>query len=302
MKQITVLSGKGGVGKSSITASLAVVLSEKYKIVCCDCDVDASNLALIFGLRDKDYESWKPVSTNKKAYFDLEKCNSCGLCKETCYFNAIKFENNKPALKPFSCEGCGACELVCPENAIELVDVHNAKIGYSRTKYGFKIASAQLEMGEAGSGKVVSAVKELANKISKKSEIMLIDSAAGIGCPVIASVVGSDYCIAVTEPTPSGFSDLKRALAMVTHFKIRTGLIINKYDLNLEFTKIIENFAQKNGLKILHKIPYDKSFLDALVNLTPIVEYNPKLKLLFETISGKLVNEIFNKKELAEVK
>ena len=135
MKKITILSGKGGVGKSSITASLAVTLSKKHKIICADCDVDASNLALIFGLRETNYDSWEPVSTNQKVHFDYEKCDSCGLCIDTCYFNAIKFKDKKPVLKPFSCEGCGACELICPKNAITLVDVYNAKIGYAKTKH-----------------------------------------------------------------------------------------------------------------------------------------------------------------------
>ena len=277
MKKITILSGKGGVGKSSITASLAVTMSKKHKIICVDCDVDASNLALIFGLRDIDYDSWKPISTNQKAYFDLEKCNSCGKCYRTCYFDAIKFENNKPELKQFSCEGCGACELVCAKDAITLVNVDNAKIGYAKTKYDFKVVSAQLGIGESGSGKVVSAVKELGDKLSENSDFMLIDAAAGIGCPVIASVTGSDYVIAITEPTPSGFSDLKRALKMVNHFKIPKSVIINKYDINLDFSKKIEKYLIENNLKLTSKIKYDKSFSDALMNLVPVIEQNEEL-------------------------
>jgi MinD superfamily P-loop ATPase len=295
MKRITVLSGKGGVGKSSITASLAVTLSQTHKIVCVDCDVDASNLALIFGLRDKNYDSWTPLSTNQKAHFDLQKCNSCGLCFKTCYFDAIDFKNKKPKLKEFSCEGCGACELVCPNNAINLVEEFNAKIGYAKTKYGFSVVSAQLGIGESGSGKVVAAVKELGNKLSDKKEIMLIDAAAGIGCPVIASVTGSDYVIAVTEPTPSGFSDLKRALKMVNNFKIPTSIVINKFDINIEYTKKIEKFILKNNLKLLAKIKYDKSFTDALVNLIPLVDYNKKFRKHFQDLSQNLLKEIQQK-------
>jgi len=288
MKKITILSGKGGVGKSSITASLAVVLSKNHKIITADCDVDASNLALVFGLKEKDYREWKPLTTNKKPTFDLKKCNSCKKCFKECYFNAIEWVNNKPMLNKFGCEGCRVCEIVCPVDAIKLTEVKNAKIGYANTKYGFNIVSAQLEIGESGSGKIVAEVKKLAGSLEKDSEIMLIDSAAGIGCPVIASVTGSDYVIAVTEPTPSGFSDMKRALEVVEHFKIPYSIIINKYDINVEYLKKIEKYADKNKIKILAKIPYSKSFVDALVNLEPVVVYDRKFSKLFKEITKKL--------------
>ncbi len=290
MKQITILSGKGGVGKSSITASLAIALLKHKKIICADCDVDASNLALVFGMEPKDYGEWKNITTNKKARVDLSKCTSCKKCVEACYFNAIEWDSKKniPVFKEFGCEGCGACELICPSGAIELYDVENAKIGYGETKYGFTVVSGQLEMGESGSGKVVSAVKELAKKKAGDSDVMLVDSAAGIGCPVIASITGSDYVIGVCEPTPSGFADLKRALLVVGHFNIPYGIIINKYDINEEYLKKIEEFAKEKGAKVLAKIPYDKSFTDALVNLVPVVVFNPKFEALFDKIASKL--------------
>ncbi len=126
MKTISILSGKGGVGKSSITASLAILLSQKKQIICADCDVDASNLALVFGLQENDYQEWKNLSTMQKAEFDYNKCVSCGQCVSSCYFNAIAFSNNIPKLKEFSCEGCGVCPMVCPVGAIKLIDVYNA--------------------------------------------------------------------------------------------------------------------------------------------------------------------------------
>ncbi len=290
MKKITVLSGKGGVGKSSIAASLAVLLAEKHKIVCADCDVDASNLALVFGLREKDFDEWKKISTNEKARLDEGKCNGCKKCVESCYFNAIKWneEKKQPIFDEFSCEGCGACEITCPEKAISLVQVENAKIGYGKTKYGFTVVSGQLEMGESGSGKVVAEVRKLAEEKGKGAEIMVIDAAAGIGCPVIASVVGSDFVIGVTEPTPSGLSDLKRALQMTRHFGIECGIVINKHDLNPEMSKTIEKFAEENSMPVLAKIGYDKNFVNALVNLVPIIEYNPKIRPVFEEILQKL--------------
>ena len=292
MKTITILSGKGGVGKSSIVASLAITLSKNKKIICADCDVDASNLGLVFGIKESDYEEWVELSTAQKVEFDYNKCNSCKKCVSNCYFNAIDFKNNKPLLKKFSCEGCGACEIVCPTSAIKLVDVINAKIGYAETKYKFKIVSAQLEMGESGSGKVVAEVKKKARKIAYDADIMLVDSAAGIGCPVIASVTGSDYCILVAEPTPSSFFDLEKAYKIVKHFNIPVGIVINKFDINIEYCDKIKQFAKENKIIILETLSYDKNFVKALVNMTPVVEIDNKQKRLFDNISDKLLGEL----------
>jgi len=169
-----------------------------------------------------------------------------------------------------------------------LIDVNNAKIGYGITKYGFNVVAAQLEVGQSGSGKIVIEVKKLAESLGKDAEIMLIDSAAGIGCPVIASVSGSDYVIAVTEPTLSGFSDLKRVLAMVNQFRIPYGIIINKFDINAEICIEIERFVNERNVEILAKISYDRSFIDALVNLEPIIVYDKKYQKVFNEIKTKL--------------
>ncbi len=278
MKKICVLSGKGGVGKSSITASLAVVLSETRKIITADCDVDASNLALVLGLREKDLKECWEISTNKKATL------------VECYFGAIKWNKEKriPEFDQMKCEGCGACAIVCPTNAIQLVEKKNARICIGRTKFGFDVVSGQLKTGEAGSGKVVAEVKKIAMEKGKKAEILLVDAAAGIGCPVIASVTGSDFVIAVTEPTPSGLSDLKRALSVVKHFGIPFGIVINKHDLNAAFALKIEEFAEEKRVPVLARIPYDKSFVEALVELKPVIEFNPKTRKLFEEIAGKI--------------
>ena len=292
MKIITVLSGKGGVGKSSITASLAIRLSKKRHIICADCDVDASNLALVFGAREQDYDEWKSISVSQKVSFDLDKCNSCRKCVDLCHFNAIEWVNKKPRLKEFGCEGCGVCEIMCPQNAIKLIDVENAKLGHIKTGYGFTVVSAQLGIGESGSGKVVAEVKKKAIDMSGDSEILMIDAAAGIGCPVIASVTGSDFAVIVTEPTPSGFSDMRRVLEIVNHFGIKYGIIINKYDINLEYTKKIESFAHESKTEILAKIPYDKSFTEALVNLTPLVIYNDKFVPVFDSIVSKIIEKV----------
>ncbi len=288
MKTITILSGKGGVGKSSITASLSILLSQKQKIVLADCDVDAPNLALVFGKREKNFIEWHAISTNQKAVFDLDKCNSCQKCFNACYFNAIDWKKNKPQLKKHSCEGCGIAEVICPVNAIKLENINNAKIGYTDTKYNFYIASSQLNIGESGSGKLVMEVKNKAEKIATNAEIMLVDSAAGIGCPVIASISGSDQCILIVEPTPSSFYDMKKALEIINHFKIKSSIIINKYDLNKNHYETIKEFAKNKKIPIIGEIPYDKSFVEALTKMTPVIEINKDIRKIFENIIAKL--------------
>jgi len=292
MKKICVLSGKGGVGKSTIAAALAVLLSEKKKIICADCDVDASNLSLVLGVKEKDLTERKEISTGKKAEINQSKCISCGVCKETCYFGAIDEENNSFTVNQLKCEGCGACALACPQKAIKMNECKNALLSVGETKYGFKVVSGQLKMGESGSGKIVAEVKMKAEKQAKNSELMLIDSAAGIGCPVIASVTGSDFVLAVTEPTPSGLSDLTRALTVVAHFGVPFGLVINKHDLNPEKTREITDFAINAGAKFTSLIPYDRAFVDSLIELKPVTEFDPKTREYFTEIEKKIVDLI----------
>lgn len=294
MKSIVILSGKGGVGKSSITASLAISFSKDKKIVCADCDVDASNLSLLFSLPTERYKEWTPLSTNQAAVIDKTLCISCGKCVDTCYFNALQLKDNFPVLKKFGCEGCGACELICPVKAISLKNIDNAYIGYAETDHRFMIASAQLLPGNSGSGKVVSEVKEKAKKIMPDSDLMMIDAAAGIGCPVIASVTGNDYALLITEPTPSGFKDMLRALEVIDHFRIKRGIIINKYDINKAYTEKIEIFAQKNNIKIISKIPFDKNFVKAMTRMIPLIDYDKTYIKTFDEIKEKIKDEVFS--------
>jgi MinD superfamily P-loop ATPase len=295
MKIIAILSGKGGTGKTTLSSNLSVLLSKEKKIVVADCDADAPNFGLALGIKEKEFKNWKNVQTNEKATFNKNKCIGCKKCVEVCNFGAISWDNikNKPIFNSMLCEGCGACQLVCNKNAINLVKIDNGRIGSIKTKYGFSLISGQLDIGSTGSGKVVNLIKEKAKEIgqTKNSEILLLDSAAGVGCPVIASIQGSDFIIAVTEPTPSGLSDLKRALKTVEHFRIPCGLVINKWDLNKDFSEKIEKFAQKLKLPILGKIPYDRSFVDALVNMKPIVEIKPSYKKVFEKIIKNIKNK-----------
>ncbi len=289
MRTIVVLSGKGGVGKSTLTASLSVLLGREKRLVAADCDVDASNLALVLGA--KKPKERKKISTNFKASVN-SKCKGCKKCLD-CPFQAIEWDekNDKPVINRFLCEGCGYCQLVCPEGAIDLKEVQNAEVAVADTDYGFPVVTGQLKMGEAGSGKVVSVVREKAAKIAKNADTILIDAPPGIGCPVIASVRNSDFVVAITEPTPSAFSDLKRALEVVEYFNVNYGLVINRWDLNKEYTKEIENFAKKRGIPVLGKLPYDKRFVDALVELTPVVVHDKSFEPLFEGILGKVLEK-----------
>jgi len=292
MKTIAVLSGKGGVGKSSITASLAVLLADKHKIIAADCDVDAPNLALVLGIREENFKFLERIETSERAMLIKEKCNACGKCLDTCNFLAVKWDNDKnlPVINNLLCVGCGACTAVCPENALELETVENASINVGETEYGFPIVSGQLNMGESGSGAVVHAVKMIASEMAEDidAEFLIVDSAAGIGCPVIASVRGSDYVILVIEPTPAAFWDLKRAIEVVEHFNIPYGVVINKYDINSKFTEEIEGYFALNNIPVLGKIPYDKEFVYALVNLKPVVVFEVEFVDTFMQILKRL--------------
>ncbi|RLJ06508.1 MAG: P-loop ATPase [Candidatus Aenigmatarchaeota archaeon] len=287
MRVINILSGKGGTGKTMVSSSLLWTMSRKKRVVGIDCDVDAANLGMVLGVK---ITRRKEIETSEKAFLIEEKCTGCFKCVDVCNFSAIEKGDKKPVFNRFLCEGCGSCELVCPENAIEIKTVKNAWITEGASRYGFPVVSGQLKMGESGSGKIVTEVRRTGERVAKenKSEIMIIDSAAGISCPVIASVRNTDYVIAVSEPTPSGFNDLKRAIKLVEFFKIPCGLIINKFDINKELTRKIENFAKEKGISVLGRIPYHKDFVDAAVNLKPVVVYKKKYREIFENIAEKI--------------
>ena len=286
-KKITIGSGKGGVGKSMLVSALAMLFAKERKVVAVDCDVDAPNLAIWLG-GIKSWDKVLPVVTSAKPEVDYKKCDGCGLCVENCRFGALRFTpQSKPILNSFLCEGCGACEVICPKGAIKLKPVQNGEIKSKRTKYGFPLVSGQLYPGETGSGKVVAEIKKEAEKFAY--EIMLIDSAPGTGCPVIASLQGSDFAILITEPTPSGFADLKRVLEVVNHFKIPYSIVINKWDINPNLSNKMEKWA---SIRFLGKISYDKKIFKAISDLTPIMETNLKAKTEIKNIYNKLVSSI----------
>ncbi len=304
MKTITILSGKGGAGKSTLTASLSVMLANSNKIVSVDCDADAPNLALVLGLEKEDFDSWESITTGEKVEMDLEKLETLKLrsnsqylkkCVDACNFSAITWNQEKdiPVLNELLCVGCGACQLACPE-IFTLKKVENAIIGIGKTQYGFPIVSGQLEIGESGSGKVVNEIRNNAFNIAEKiqADYIIIDSAAGIGCPVIASLTGSDYVILVTEPTSVAFWDLKRAIELVDHFNIPCGAVINRWGINKDLTYQLQDYFQNQQIPLLGMIPYDIRFVEALVNLKPAVVYEPKFKPIFKEIMDNCLSDM----------
>ena len=284
--KIVVASGKGGTGKSMFASSLACLFSEKTKVVACDCDVDAPNLGLWLGVTT--YDSEKNISTSEKANIILDKCTECGECFQTCAFGAIEKTSSGFSINPLLCEGCGACQLICPVEAIELSPVMNGQIRVKSTQWGFPLVSGLLRPGETGSGKIVQEMRTRADRLSHN--VMILDAAAGIGCPVIASVTGCDYAVLVTEPTPSGFADLGRILEIVNHFGIPYGIVLNKWDINPDMSQKIEEWSRE---RFLGKISYDRTVIDSIVNLRPVVTSNNNV--------AKETKELFNKlQHLAE--
>jgi len=283
--KLVVSGGKGGVGKSMLTSALAMLFLQNKKVVAVDCDADAPNLAIWLG-EPENWKEVKKISVSEKPIINQNKLTKkeAKQCVKKCRFNALRLTaQGKLKLNPFFCEGCGACEVFCPKGVIKMKPVKNGEIRTKNTKYNFPLVSGQLFPGETGSGKVVDQIKAEAEKF--KHDLMLIDSAPGTGCPVIASLRDSNFAILITEPTLSGFSDLKRVLEVVNHFNIPWGLVINKWDINPQLSNKMEKWAKN---KLLGKISYDKEIFKAIANLKPILETNLKVKTEIKKIFKNL--------------
>ncbi len=270
MKQITVISGKGGTGKTTLVGSFAALAENK---VIADCDVDAPDLHLLLHPEIIEREEFKGL---KVAVMDKTLCTECGTCEETCRFNAIVLtEESGYAVNPARCEGCGACVFSCPQEALTLKERVSGYAFISKTKYG-TMAHAQLNIAEEASGKLVTAVRNTAQQVAEKEgcELILIDGAPGIGCPVIASLTGVDLALIVTEPTMSGLHDLERILDVTRHFGIGSVVCINKYDINEENSQRITEFCRQRGIEVVGNIPYDSVVTEAMVAGMPVVEFS----------------------------
>jgi MinD superfamily P-loop ATPase len=284
VKQLTILSGKGGTGKTTLTASFAALA---HNIVVADCDVDAPDLHLL--LQPQIMKTQQFIGP-KLAVIDKTKCVECGLCREACRFDAI---DDALEVDPILCEGCGVCVVVCPEEAITLKKRISGQAYISKTRYG-TMSHARLTPGEANSGKLVTLVRHNARQIAEKEnrELILIDGPPGIGCPLIASVTGVDVGFVVTEPTVSGIHDLQRALQLLQHFHIPPFVYVNKYDVNTENTEKIIEFCEENGVKVAGKIPFDLIVTEAMVNGKTIIEHSPRSEVSrgIETVWDKMLS------------
>ncbi len=282
MKEIVVLSGKGGTGKTSITASLAGLSTNK---VLADCDVDAADLHLLLNpLLHEQYEFW----SGQVARIDINKCTRCDLCREKCRFDSIA----DFTVDPISCEGCGFCARICPAEAISMENNLSGHWFISTTEYGH-LVHARLGIAQENSGKLVALVRQKARELAKKqqADLIICDGPPGIGCPVISSLSGADLAILITEPTLSGIHDLKRIHATCRHFNVPAMICINKYDINEANTEDIAHYAAAEGMILAAKIPFDNIFTTALTAGKPVVEYTEndvvrEIHRLWESITG----------------
>ncbi len=280
MKQLLILSGKGGTGKTTI-ASAFIRLSDAKAYA--DCDVDAPNLHLIMA------QNAEPERTDyygmPKAKIDADKCVECGLCKVNCRFDAISDENGFK-VDPYACEGCGVCEAVCPAGAVSL----KSAVAGELMLYGDDnkvFSTAQLKMGSGTSGMLVTEVKkQMKSTVTPDTKLAVIDGSPGIGCPVIASLSGVDMVLIVAEPSISGISDMQRIIKTAETFRTKIGVCINKYDTNPANTEKIEEFCRAKGLPFTGRIPFDPEAIKAINNGQTIVDV--------DCSSGFAVKEVFN--------
>lgn len=290
MKEIVVISGKGGTGKTSIAAALASLAKESCVVV--DCDVDAADMHLLL---QPDFAHKEDFFSGEMARIDASLCRSCGKCVSVCRFDAIDFKQGRYVIDELSCEGCGYCARVCRPNAI-VMDERNVGAWYqSKTKYGSDMVHAKLGIGAENSGKLVAKVKKEGKAIAlaNNKALMIVDGSPGIGCPVVSSLSGANFVLLVIEPTLSGLHDLKRVYEVVKRFRIKAGCIINKADLNASVCTEIEEFLKEENILHVKNIPYNTAFTQAMVEGKTVVEYTDvALKTLleesFETIKQTL--------------
>ncbi len=257
MKRLLILSGKGGTGKTSVSAALIRLAGAK---AVADCDVDAPNLHLV--MQPSSVPQHFDFMGGDKASVDPGRCVGCGKCESSCRFRAIRVLGGKAAVNEYACEGCGVCTFVCPEDAVTMVpDLAGERELYTD---GTVFSTAMLKMGRGTSGKLVTEVKLAMFKAAPECELAITDGSPGIGCPVIASVSGMDLVLVVAEPSGSGVSDLKRLCRTAETFQAKLAVCVNKYDVSPGHTEAIESFCAEQGLPFIGKIPYDPDAVDAV--------------------------------------
>ena len=281
LKELIVISGKGGTGKTSLLGAFASLAKDK---VLCDADVDAADLYLIL---EPDIKERQDFQEGHKAIINLDKCTECGLCRELCRFNAISPEF---IVDPIDCEGCGVCVYFCPEDAIDFPIKTCGELFISETRCG-PMVHARLGIAEDNSGKLVTLTRKQAKELAKKRNLNLIltDGPPGLACPVIASITGATGVLIVTEPTLSGHHDMDRVVELANHFQIPAYVCVNKFDLNPKMTETIEAYARDKGLPIMGRIPFDPLFTKAMVQKQTIIEYDGSSE------AAKAVEEIWER-------
>ena len=273
MKEIVIISGKGGTGKTSVAAALAS-LAGKEAIVA-DCDVDASNLHLIMHPKITSREEFY---SGTLAEIDEKACIACGLCKNVCRFNAVEYSNNLYTIDELNCEGCGYCSKVCPSGAITMKPQKSGDVFHGDTEIADGMVYAKLGIGAEKSGKLVAKVKKDAMLMAEKKgrNIILVDGSPGIGCPVVSSLSGASYVVIVTEPSVSGFHDLTRVIELIQKFRLSAGCIINKRDLNEDISQKIKDYLIGEGVQHLADLPYHNSFSKAVKEGVPVTTLEVK--------------------------
>ena len=268
MFELVILSGKGGTGKTSLTAAFAHLSSDH---VICDLDVDAPDLHLILSPQKTTIEKFY---AGHDAKIVNEKCDACRQCVEMCRFGAVSIETSFARIDPFKCEGCKVCVEFCPQGAIDFLIKQCGEWYLSDTRFGWMV-HAQLFPAEENSGKLVALLRKKAKEVARQNQLSMIlsDGPPGIGCPVISSLSGASFAAIVTEPTPSGRHDLERVADLCRHFSIPTGVIVNKSDLNQRMTSQIESYCTENDITILGSLPHDPVITQAMVTGQSITEY-----------------------------
>lgn len=290
MKEIVVISGKGGTGKTSVCAALAYVGAGE--LVLADCDVDASDMHLIFQpkvLKDE------PFFSGVKAVIDPASCTNCSKCAAICRFDAIRTHEAAHFVDSLNCEGCGYCALICPVNAIEMPKQKVGRVFGSEARTGTPMAHARLDIGADNSGKLVAKVKSDSKALAAEHsrDYILVDGSPGIGCPVIASLAGADLALIVTEPSISGLEDLKRVCDLGAKFDLKMACVINKTDINPKIATEIRNTMKQRNIPILMELPYCNDFSEAISLGQTLVEYNPsQWQAQFEQLWEKIIKEI----------
>ncbi len=294
MKQLVVISGKGGTGKTIISACFATLAQKK---VIADCDVDAANLYLLL---HPEIQETHQFTGGMKARIEQEKCTGCGECINPCRFSAIaEKDEGEVIIDPISCEGCGVCYYICPVEAIKMEQSIAGEWFVSQTKYG-PFVHAKLGIAEENSGKLVTEVRKKAKEIAENNKLnfIIIDGPPGMACPVIASLSGTDLALVVTEPSLSGIHDMERVIQMAHHFKTQTACCINKYDLNQKNSAQIESWCEKNSIPLVGKIPFDEQVTKSLVQRIPLTEYtNNSVSKEIKTMWQKL-DKLFTREEI----